>query len=113
MTTVSKMGPTIAMGSAEAQDSKAKPVVSGQSRPEQLERGTKRHKGWLAISTPSAPTRGPNILKLHIRVSIERFPSRPFVWAGIESFGFSAILTQERHVKPLGQDLTEGALAPF
>jgi hypothetical protein len=46
MVTISKTGPTIAMGSANAQGSKAKPVESGQSRLEQPERGTKRHKGW-------------------------------------------------------------------
>jgi hypothetical protein len=40
-TTISKMGPTITVGSAKAQGSKAKPAKSGQSRLEQPERGIK------------------------------------------------------------------------
>jgi hypothetical protein len=64
--TVSKMGPMIIMGSAKAQGSKAKPDRSGQSRPEQPERGTKRHKGWPVASAPGDPSRGPSILKLRI-----------------------------------------------
>jgi hypothetical protein len=41
MTTVSEMDPIIVVGSAKAQGSKAKSAESGQSRPEQPERGTK------------------------------------------------------------------------
>jgi hypothetical protein len=108
MVTISKMGPTIAMGSANAQGSKAKPAESGQSRPEQPERGTKRHKGWPIDGASGAPSWGPGILKLHIRVSTERFPSRPFAWAGIEPSGFSARIAWKRHVKPPGPDLIGG-----
>jgi hypothetical protein len=63
---ISKMGLMIVMGSTKAQGSKAKPTESGQSRPEQLERGTKRHKGCPAVGAPGAPSRGPGILKLRI-----------------------------------------------
>jgi hypothetical protein len=66
MATVSKMGPTIAVGSAKAQGSKAKATESGQSRPEQPERGMKQHKGWLPPGTSQAPSRGPDTLKLRI-----------------------------------------------
>jgi hypothetical protein len=66
MATISKTGPTIVVGSAKALGSKAKPTESGQSHPEQPERGTKQHKGWPAIGAPGAPSRGPGILKLHI-----------------------------------------------
>jgi hypothetical protein len=66
MATVSKMGPTIAVGFAKAQGSKAKATESGQSRPEQPERGMKQHKGWPVVGTPGAASRGPNILKLPI-----------------------------------------------
>jgi hypothetical protein len=66
MATVSEIGPTIVVGFAKAQGSKAKPIESGQSCPEQPERGTKQHKGQPAIGTPSAPSRGPAILKLRI-----------------------------------------------
>jgi hypothetical protein len=59
------MGPTIDMGSTKAQDSKAKPVESGQSHPGQPERGTKRHKRWPAAAAPGAPSRAQDILKLH------------------------------------------------
>jgi hypothetical protein len=38
---MSEMGPMIAVGSARAQCSKAKSTELGQSRPEQLEQGTK------------------------------------------------------------------------
>jgi hypothetical protein len=41
MATISKMGPTIAVGSAKAQGSKAKPTELGQSCPEQPRRETK------------------------------------------------------------------------
>jgi hypothetical protein len=60
------MGPTMAVGSAKAQGSKAKPAESGQSRPEQSERGMEQHKGWPTVGTSGAPSRGPDILKLHI-----------------------------------------------
>jgi hypothetical protein len=60
------MGPTIAVGFAKAMGSKVKPTESGQSRPEQLERGMKRHKGWRAAAASGAPSRGPDILKLRI-----------------------------------------------
>jgi hypothetical protein len=66
MATISKIGPTIAVGSAKAQGSKAKPTESGESRPEQPERGTKQHKGWPAIGASGAPSRGPSILKVHV-----------------------------------------------
>jgi hypothetical protein len=66
MTTVFEMGPTIAMGSAKAQGSKARPAKSRQSCPEQPEWGTKRHKGWLVVGEPDALLRGPNILMLCI-----------------------------------------------
>jgi hypothetical protein len=39
---------------------------SGQSRPEHLEEGVKRPIGWPAADTSEAPSRGPDILKLHI-----------------------------------------------
>jgi hypothetical protein len=64
--TISEMSPTIVVGSAKAQDSKAKPTELGQSRPEQPEQGMKRHKGWLVGGAHGAPSRGPDILKLHI-----------------------------------------------
>jgi hypothetical protein len=38
----------------------------GQSRPEQPERGMKRHKGWPITGTSDAPLRESGILKLHI-----------------------------------------------
>jgi hypothetical protein len=60
------MGLMIVVGSAKAQGSKVKPVESGQSHPEQLERATKRHKGWPTAGTPGAPSSGPGILKLRI-----------------------------------------------
>jgi hypothetical protein len=63
---ISETGPTIAMGSAKAQGLKAKPTESGQSHPEQLERGMKRHKGWPVVGAPGAPLTGPIILKFHI-----------------------------------------------
>jgi hypothetical protein len=65
-TTLSKTAPTIIVGSAKAQGSKAKPAESGQSRPEKPEQGTKRHKGWPAVGAPGAPSRGPDILKLRV-----------------------------------------------
>jgi hypothetical protein len=64
--TVSQMGPAFAMGPAKAQGSKAKLAESSQSHPEQLELGTKRHKGWPAARTSSAPSSGLDILKLCI-----------------------------------------------
>jgi hypothetical protein len=39
---------------------------SGQSRVEEIEQGTKRHKGWPASDAFRAPPKGPGILKLHI-----------------------------------------------
>jgi hypothetical protein len=54
----------IVMGSAKAQGSKAKSDDSGQSHPEQPERGTNRHKGLLVVGALGAPSRGPDILKL-------------------------------------------------
>jgi hypothetical protein len=87
------MGPTIAMGSTKAQGSKAKPAELGRSCPEQQERGTKRHKVWPAVGAPGAPSRGPSILKLRIYVLTGRFPSRPFVWVGIEPSGFFTRIT--------------------
>jgi hypothetical protein len=63
MATVSETGPMIVMGSAKAQDLKAKPAKSGQSHPE---RQTKRHKGWPAVSALGAPSRAPSVLKLCI-----------------------------------------------
>jgi hypothetical protein len=39
---------------------------SSQSHLEQPERGMKQHKGWLAAGASGAPSRGPDILKLHI-----------------------------------------------
>jgi hypothetical protein len=103
--TVSKMGPTIAMGSAKAQGSKVKPTESGQSRPEQPEQGTKRHNGWPVAGTSCAPLRGSNILKLRIRVPTRMFPSRPFVWVDIEPSRFSARIARETGVKPPGLNL--------
>jgi hypothetical protein len=48
---------------------------SSHSSLEQPERGTKRHKGWPTPGASRAPLRGPGILKLHISVPTERFPS--------------------------------------
>jgi hypothetical protein len=107
-TTISKMGPTIVAGSAKAQGLKAKPTESSQSRPEQPERGTKRHKGWPVVGASSALSRGPNILKLRILVPTGMFPSCPFMWAGIEPYGFSTRITRERCVKPPGPNLIQG-----
>jgi hypothetical protein len=109
------MGPTIVVGSTKAQGSKAKPVELGQSRLKQLERGTKRDNGLPVVGTPDAPLRGPNILKLCICVLTRRFPSCPFMWAGIEPSEFPTRITRERRVKPPSLDLIRGggALAPF
>jgi hypothetical protein len=60
------MGLTIAVGSAKARGSKKNPAESSQSRPEQLEWGMKRHKGWLAVGASGAPSRGLVILKVRI-----------------------------------------------
>jgi hypothetical protein len=38
----------------------------GQSCLERPERGMKRHKGWPAAGASEAPSRGPDILMLHI-----------------------------------------------
>jgi hypothetical protein len=65
-TTISKTCPMIVVGFAKAQGSKVKPVESGQSRLEQPERETKRHKGWPVAGTSSAPSRAPDILKFCI-----------------------------------------------
>jgi hypothetical protein len=68
----------------------------------------KRHKGWPVVGAPGAPLRGPNILKLHICVLVGRFPSRPYMWAGIGTSKFFARITQERRVKPPDPDLITG-----
>jgi hypothetical protein len=60
------MGPTIDVGSAKAQGSKAKPTDTGQSCLEQLERGMKRYKESPAAHTSGAPSRGADMLKVHI-----------------------------------------------
>jgi hypothetical protein len=49
--TVPEMGPTIAMGSAKAHGSKAKPIGGS-------ERGTKRHKGWPTFWHTRGPIEG-------------------------------------------------------
>jgi hypothetical protein len=102
------MDPTIIVGSAKALGLKVKPAESGQSRPKQPEGGTKRHKEWPTVGASDAPLRGPNILKLHIRVPIGWFPSHCFVWAGFKPFRFSTRITWERRVKPPGPDLIVG-----
>jgi hypothetical protein len=66
MATVSETTPTIAVGSTKAQDSKANPIESGQSRLEQPERAIKRRKGWPAVGASGDPSRGSVILKLRI-----------------------------------------------
>jgi hypothetical protein len=81
------MDPTIIVGSAKALGLKVKPAESGQSRPEQPEGGTKRHKEWPTVGASDAPLRGPDILK---------------------PFRFSTRITWERRVKPLGPDLIVG-----
>jgi hypothetical protein len=45
MTTVSEMGPMIAVGSTKTHGLKANPIELGQSFLEQPEQGTKREKG--------------------------------------------------------------------
>jgi hypothetical protein len=84
------MGPMIIVGTTKAQGSKAKPVELGQSRPE---RWTKQQKEWLAAGASGAPSRGLNILNLHILVLTGRFPSHPFMWDGIEPSWFSYRIT--------------------
>jgi hypothetical protein len=86
----------------------------GQSRLEQPERGTKRHRGWPASGISSAPSRGPDILRLCIFVPNGMFLSCPFVWAGIEPSRFSARIIRERHVKPPDPDLIgEGGISLY
>jgi hypothetical protein len=48
----------------KARGSKAQPTESGQSHPEQLEFGTKQHKGWPVVGASGTLSRGPGILKL-------------------------------------------------
>jgi hypothetical protein len=64
--TIFEMGSTIAVRSTKAQGLMAKPSELGNRRPEQAEQGAKRQKGCPAVGTPGAPSRGPDIHKLHI-----------------------------------------------
>jgi hypothetical protein len=57
----------MAGGLLTARGYKEKPNFKpGQSRPERLEQGTKRHKVWLAMGTSGAPLRESGILKHQI-----------------------------------------------
>jgi hypothetical protein len=64
---LSPMTPPKVRGMLTAQGPKVKlDFKLGQSRPEQPERGMKRHKGWPITGTSDAPLRESGILKLHI-----------------------------------------------
>jgi hypothetical protein len=76
-------GPHNCCGSANSSGFEGKTHQSGQHHPERTERGMERHKWWPTDGASRAPSRGPDILKLDIRVPTGRFPSCPSVWAGI------------------------------
>jgi hypothetical protein len=65
-TTISKMGPTIAIGSTKAQCSKAKHI--NRVRAAQSNQTEGRSDTWEGqyFGAPGAPSRGPSLLKLRV-----------------------------------------------
>jgi hypothetical protein len=64
--TVSEMGPTIAMGLAKAQGSNVKPIGRVRAAQSNMREGQSNTREGQHFGTPSAPSRGADLLKLRI-----------------------------------------------
>jgi hypothetical protein len=66
MTTVSKMGPMIVVGSAKAQGSKAKPIGWVTAAQSNQSEGRSDIREGQHFGAPGTPSRGPDLLMIRI-----------------------------------------------
>jgi hypothetical protein len=112
MASVSKMGPTIIMGSAKPQGSKAKPASPIRAAQSNHSEGRSDTKGGQQLAYPE-PHRWDSTSSSFVSESqLGGFLHALFVGWLRAIRVFSPGNTQERCVKPSGPDLTRGGIGP-
>jgi hypothetical protein len=113
ITTVSKMVPHFCRGVYESSGFKNETRLWVRDAQSNESKGRSDTKDGQHFGAPDAPSRGPSLLKLHIRVQTFRFPSCPYAGWHLAVWVFCADYPRKSE-KPPSPDLIGGggALAP-